>query len=217
MDKNNQIWFNNSDYNFMDKTKKINQAFLNVLNKLDITSIKELADLTGLDQATCSRHYHRKQPLSHEHMEIYSKVLNVQLGKFADDHIPTYIVVGYLDQPSGKVTARGEEEAQKVIFHNEYAKIKGAKIIYDPVGNHVLRYNSSKNSPINTYCFVKSDKPYLHGVVGFIKDYKKEKKTCEVMTLHGDLVKIKDYENIYPITSTHNITHNTGTVVIAEF
>ena len=56
-------------------------TFLNVLNKLDITSIKELADLTGLDQATCSRHYHRKQPLSHEHMEIYSKVLNVQLGK----------------------------------------------------------------------------------------------------------------------------------------
>lgn len=150
-------------------------------------------------------------------MEIYSKVLNVPVGKFADDEVPTYIVVGYLDQTTGKVTARGEEEAQKVIFHNEYAKIKGAKIIYDPVGNHVLRYNTSKNSPLNTYCFVKSDKPYLQGIVGFIKDFHKEGKTCEVMTLHGELIKFNNYHNIYPITSTHNITHNSGTVILTEF
>ncbi len=217
MDNNSQIWFNDSIFEYMKSGKKINQAFLNILNKLDISSIKELSELTGLDQATVSRQYHRKQPLSHEHMEIYSKVLNVPVGKFADDEVPTYIVVGYLDQPSGKVTARGEEEAQKVIFHNEYAKIKGAKIIYDPVGNHVLRYNTSKNSPLNTYCFVKSDKPYLQGVVGFIKNFHKEQKTCEVVTLNGENIKIKDYHNIYPITSTHNITHNSGTVILTEF
>tara|TARA_R110000851_G_scaffold238681_6_gene391464 strand:- start:2095 stop:2748 length:654 start_codon:yes stop_codon:yes gene_type:complete len=217
MDNNSQIWFNNSEYNYMDKAKKINQAFLNVLGKLDITSIKELADLTGLDQATVSRHFHRKQPLSHEHMEVYSKVLKTPLGKFADDEIPTYIVVGYLDQPSGKVTARGEEEAQKIIFHNEYTKIKGAKIIYDPVGNHVLRYNLSTKSPVNCYCFVKKNKPYLQGVVGFVKEINEEKKTCKVLTLNGENIKIDDYHNIYPITSTHNITHNTGTVVITEF
>ena len=122
MDNNSQIWFNDSIFEYMKSGKKINQAFLNILDKLDISSIKELSELTGLDQATVSRQYHRKQPLSHEHMEIYSKVLNVPVGKFADDEIPTYIVVGYLDQTTGKVTARGEEEAQKVIFHNEYAK-----------------------------------------------------------------------------------------------
>jgi transcriptional regulator with XRE-family HTH domain len=217
MDNNSQIWFNNSEYNYMNKNKKINQAFLNVLYKLDITSIKELAELSGLDQATVSRQFHRKQPLSDEHMELYSKVLNVPKGKFADDHIPTYIVVGYLDQPSGKVTARGEEEAQKVIFHNEYAKIKGAKIIYDPVGNHVLRYNGSTKSPVNCYCFIKKNKPYLQGIVGFVKVFNEEKKTCKVLTLNGETIKVEDYQNIYPITSTHNITHNTGTVVITEF
>ena len=217
MDNNSQIWFNDSKFEYMKSGKKINQAFLNILNKLDISSIKELSELTGLDQATVSRQYHRKQPLSHEHMEIYSKVLNVPVGKFADDEVPTYIVVGYLDQPSGKVTARGEEEAQKVIFHNEYAKIKGAKIIYDPVGNHVLRYNTSKNSPLNTYCFVKSDKPYLQGVVGFIKNFHKEGKNCEVVTLNGENIKVNNYHNIYPITSTHNITHNSGTVILTEF
>lgn len=217
MDNNSQIWFNDSIFEYMKSGKKINQAFLNVLDKLDINSIKELSELTGLDQATVSRQYHRKQPLSHEHMEIYSKVLNVPLGKFADDHIPTYIVVGYLDQPSGNVTARGEEEAQKIIFHNEYAKIKGAKIIYDPIGNHVLRYNFSTKTPLNCYCFVKKNKPYLQGMVGFVKEFNEEKKTCKIITLNGETVKFVDYESIYPITSTHNITHNTGTVVITEF
>ena len=217
MDNNGQVWFNNPVFEYMKSGKKINQAFLNILHKLDITSIKELSELTGLDQATVSRQYHRKQPLSHEHMEIYSKVLNVPVGKFADDEIPTYIVVGYVDQISGKVTARGEEEAQKVIFHNEYAKIKGAKIIYDPIGEHVLRYNSSEKSPLNNYCFVKFNKPYLEGIVGLIKNFENEKKTCEVTTSNGQNITIKDYHNIYPITSSHNITHNSGTVVIAEF
>lgn len=217
MDNNGQVWFNNPVFEYMKSGKKINQAFLNILHKLDITSIKELSELTGLDQATVSRQYHRKQPLSHEHMEIYSKVLNVPVGKFADDHIPTYIVVGYLDQPSGKVTARGEEEAQKVIFHNEYAKIKGAKIIYDPESNHIYRYNNSEKSPINSECFIKFNKPYLHGIIGRVLKINIEKKTCELITWNGTKHKIENYQNIYPISSTHSTKHNTGTVVIAEF
>lgn len=216
MDKNSENWFNNSFIGSM-KDNKLNQAFINIINKLEITSIKDLSKSSGLDQATISRHIHRKQPLSHEHMVAYAKALDLSVGKFADDETPTYIVVGYLDQTTGKVTARGEEEAQKVIFHNEYSKIKGAKIIYDPVGNHVLRYNTSKNSPLHTYCFVKSDKPYLQGIVGFIKDFHKEAKTCEVMTLYGELIKVNNYHDIYPITSTHNITHNSGTVILTEF
>lgn len=216
MDKNSENWFNNSFIGSM-KDNKLNQAFINIINKLEITSIKDLSKSSGLDQATISRHMHRKQPLSHEHMVAYAKALDLSVGKFADDETPTYIVVGYLDQTTGKVTARGEEEAQKVIFHNEYSKIKGAKIIYDPVGNHVLRYNTSKNSPLNTYCFVKSDKPYLQGIVGFIKDFHNEAKTCEVMTLYGELIKVNNYHDIYPITSTHNITHNSGTVILTEF
>lgn len=216
MDKYSENWFNNSYIGSM-KDNKLNQAFINIINKLEITSIKDLSKSSGLDQATISRHIHRKQPLSHEHMVAYAKALDLSVGKFADDETPTYIVVGYLDQTTGKVTARGEEEAQKVIFHNEYSKIKGAKIIYDPVGNHVLRYNTSKNSPLNTYCFVKSDKPYLQGIVGFIKDFHNEAKTCEVMTLYGELIKVNNYHDIYPITSTHNITHNSGTVILTEF
>ena len=216
MDKNSENWFNNSFIGSM-KDNKLNQAFINIINKLEITSIKDLSKSSGLDQATISRHMHRKQPLSHEHMVAYAKALDLSVGKFADDETPTYIVVGYLDQTTGKVTARGEEEAQKVIFHNEYSKIKGAKIIYDPVGNHVLRYNNSKNSPLHTYCFVKSDKPYLQGIVGFIKDFHNEAKTCEVMTLYGELIKVNNYHDIYPITSTHNITHNSGTVILTEF
>ena len=216
MDKNSENWFNNSFIGSM-KDNKLNQAFINIINKLEITSIKDLSKSSGLDQATISRHIHRKQPLSHEHMVAYAKALDLSVGKFADDETPTYIVVGYLDQTTGKVTARGEEEAQKVIFHNEYSKIKGAKIIYDPVGNHVLRYNTSKNSPLHTYCFVKSDKPYLQGIVGFIKDFHNEAKTCEVMTLYGELIKVNNYHDIYPITSTHNISHNSGTVILTEF
>ena len=216
MDKNSENWFNNSFIGSM-KDNKLNQAFINIINKLEITSIKDLSKSSGLDQATISRHMHRTQPLSHEHMVAYAKALDLSVGKFADDETPTYIVVGYLDQTTGKVTARGEEEAQKVIFHNEYSKIKGAKIIYDPVGNHVLRYNTSKNSPLHTYCFVKSDKPYLQGIVGFIKDFHNEAKTCEVMTLYGELIKVNNYHDIYPITSTHNITHNSGTVILTEF
>ena len=216
MDKNSENWFNNSFIGSM-KDNKLNQAFINIINKLEITSIKDLSKSSGLDQATISRHIHRKQPLSHEHMVAYAKALDLSVGKFADDETPTYIVVGYLDQTTGKVTARGEEEAQKVIFHNEYSKIKGAKIIYDPVGNHVLRYNTSKNSPLNTYCFVKSDKPYLQGIVGFIKDFHNEAKNCEIMTLYGELIKVNNYHDIYPITSTHNITHNSGTVILTEF
>ena len=80
MDNNSQIWFNDSIFEYMKSGKKINQAFLNILDKLDISSIKELSELSGLDQATVSRQFHRKQPLSHEHMEIYSKVLNVPVG-----------------------------------------------------------------------------------------------------------------------------------------
>tara|TARA_R110000772_G_scaffold264773_1_gene385590 strand:- start:1949 stop:2602 length:654 start_codon:yes stop_codon:yes gene_type:complete len=217
MDKDSQVWFNDIKYNYMDKPKKINQAFLNVLQKLDISSIKELSELSGLDQATVSRHFHRKQPLSQEHMEVYSEVLKVQLGKFADDHIPTYIVVGYLNNIDGFVTARGEEEAQKAIFHNEYSKIQGAKIIYDPESNHIYRYNNSEKSPLNSECFIKFNKPYLHGIIGRVSKINIEKKTCELITWDGKKHKIEDYQNIYPITSSHSTRHNTGTVILTEF
>ena len=214
MDKNSENWFNNSLIGSM-KDNKLNQAFINILNKLEITSIKDLSESSGLDQATISRHIHRKQPLSHEHMVAYSKALDLNVGKFADDEIPTYIIVGSVNHQDGIVTARGEEEAQKIMFHNEYGKIKGAKILLDYETSEALRYNTSNKSKIGNYCFVKYNKPYLHGVVGIVK--KITPNLCEVLIFNGKKVTVKDYVEIYPISSKHSIKHNSGTVVKVEF
>jgi hypothetical protein len=214
MDKNSENWFNNSLIGSM-KDNKLNQAFINILNKLEITSIKELSELSGLDQATISRHIHRKQPLSHEHMVAYAQALDLNVGKFADDEIPTYIIVGSVNLKDGIVSARGEEEAQKIMFHNEYGKIKGAKMLLDTHSDQVLRYKTSDKSKIGNYCFVKYNKPYLHGIVGIVQ--KVTPNSCEVLIFNGKTVIVKDYVEIYPITSQHNIRHNSGTVVKVEF
>ena len=60
-----------------DMSSNINSAFLNVLHNKGLKSITEISEITGLDQATVSRHVHRKQPLNQNHIEVYSKKLKV--------------------------------------------------------------------------------------------------------------------------------------------
>lgn len=196
-------------------SNNINSAFLNVLHNKGLKSITEIAEITGLDQATVSRHVHRKQPLNQNHIEVYSKKLKVPKGKFVDDEIPSYLIVGYIDQQTGIVTARGEEDAQKAIFHNEYAKLEGAKVIYDKTGDHILRYRQTNTSPDNTYCFVRTKELIFAGYIGFVTNV--TKKSCNVIAVGGKTYTVKDYKEIYPIESTHNILHNKGVVQIIEF
>lgn len=196
--------------------ENMNQAFLNVLRKLELDSIKEISDITGLDQATVSRHYHRKQPLNFSHIEIYSEKLKVPKGKLVDDEVPAYVVVGYVNRFDGHVESRGDEDAQKVVFHNEYTKEKGTKILFDKITKHALRYCvSSKPKKVNdlvgSYSFVRYDKPYLEGLIGFVTSIEEsdpENSHCDLIMLNGKRRKVKDYMGIYPIISSHNLCHN---------
>lgn len=196
--------------------QNMNQAFLNVLHKLGLDSIKEISELTGLDQATVSRHYHKKQPLNFNHIEVYAEKLKVPKGKLVDDEIPAYVVVGYVNRFDGHVESRGDEDAQKVVFHNEYTKEKGTKILFDKITKHALRYCvSSKPKKVNdlvgSYSFVRYDKPYLEGLIGFVTSIEEsdpENNYCEVVMLNGKKRKIKEYMGIYPIVSSHNLVHN---------
>ena len=206
--------------------ENMNQAFLNVLQKLGLDSIKEISDLTGLDQATVSRHYHKKQPLNFNHIEIYSEKLKVPKGKLVDDEIPAYVVVGYINTFDGHVESRGDEDAQKVIFHNEYTKEKGTKILYNNVTKHALRYSTDCKSQkynefVGSYSFVRYAKPYLEGLVGFvttIDENDSENTYCELVMLNGKRRKVKNYLGIYPIVSSHNLIFNPNkSVQLIEF
>jgi len=208
------------------KEDDMNQAFLNVLRKLGLDSIKEISDITGLDQATVSRHFHKKQPLNFNHIEIYSEKLKVPKGKLVDDEVPAYVVVGYVNRFDGHVESRGDEDAQKVVFHNEYIKEKGTKILFDNVTKHALRYSTNSkpqkfNELVGSYSFVRYDKPYLEGLIGFvtsIEENDSENTYCEVIMLNGKRRKVKNYMGIYPIISSHNLIHNPNkSVQLIEF
>ena len=196
--------------------QNMNQAFLNVLQKLGLDSIKEISELTGLDQATVSRHYHKKQPLNFNHIEIYAEKLKVPKGKLVDDEIPAYVVVGYVNRFDGHVESRGDEDAQKVVFHNEYTKEKGTKILFDKVTKHALRYcvnckPKKVNELVGSYSFVRYDKPYLEGLIGFVTSIEEsdpENSYCDLIMLNGKKRKVKGYMGIYPIISSHNLIHN---------
>jgi hypothetical protein len=208
------------------KEDDVNQAFLNVLRKLGLESIKEISDITGLDQATVSRHFHKKQPLNFNHIEIYSEKLKVPKGKLVDDEIPAYVVVGYVNTFDGHVESRGDEDAQKVVFHNEYIKEKGTKILYNNVTKHALRYSTNCNPQkfnefVGSYSFVRYNKPYLEGLIGFvttIEENDSENIYCELIMLDGKRRKVKNYLGIYPIISSHNLIFNPNkSVQLIEF
>jgi hypothetical protein len=194
--------------NNFDEIKILNKAFLNILQEKGITSPKTLSEMTGIDKATISRQMSNKQPLSLNNIARYSEVLKVQKGKFIEEHVPYYWIVGYMNN-DGKVLGRHEEDPQKVIFTNEWERTESEKILYDQHTNHLLRYNLEVNQEttpykklINTYCFVRTKKEYMAGYVGKITNLN---KSNVIVHSSSGLNEINNYYMVYAITHTHNM------------
>ena len=199
----------------------LNRAFLNILNEKGITSPKTLSEMTGIDKATISRQMSNKQALSLNNIARYAEVLNVPKGKFIEEYIPSYWIVGYVDRSDGKVTGRHEEDPQKVIFTNEWTKKDNEKILYDKGTKHLLRYNLELNQNTvdhkklyNTYCFVRTKETYMAGSIGFITEIKKNK--CAIIYLDGTSCNMKEFYMIYVITSTHNMKFQPNDIAIVD-
>ena len=199
----------------------LNRAFLNILNEKGITSPKTLSEMTGIDKATISRQMSNKQALSLNNIARYSEVLNVPKGKFIEEYVPSYWIVGYVDRSDGKVTGRHEEDPQKVIFPNEWTKKDNEKILYDKQTEHLLRYNLELNQNtvdhkklIDTYCFIRTKETYMAGSIGFVTEIKKNKVSC--MYLDGKQCDLKEFYMIYVITSTHNMKFQPNDIAIVD-
>lgn len=199
----------------------LNRAFLNILNEKGITSPKTLSEMTGIDKATISRQMSNKQALSLNNIAKYSEVLNVPKGKFIEEYIPSYWIVGYVDRSDGKVTGRHEEDPQKAIFPNEWVKKDNEKVLFDKGTEHLLRYNLDLNQNtvdhqklINTYCFVRTKETYMAGSIGFVTEIKKNK--CTIIYLNGETCNMKEFFMIYVITSTHNMKFQLNDIAIVD-
>ena len=199
----------------------LNRAFLNILQEKGINSPKTLSEMTGIDKATISRQMSNKQALSLNNIAIYSKVLNVPKGKFIEEYIPSYWIVGYVDRSDGKVTGRHEEDPQKVIFANEWTKKDNEKILYDAQTQHLLRYNLDLNQNtkdhkklLNTYCFIRTKETYMAGFIGFLTKIKENK--CSFIYLDGTVSEMKEFYMIYVITSTHNMKFQPDNIDIVD-
>lgn len=202
------------------KIKNLNKAFLNILQDKGITSPKTLSEMTGIDKATISRQMSNKQALSLNNIARYSEVLKVPKGKFIEEHIPSYWIVGYVDRSDGKVTGRHEEDPQKAIFPNEWIKKDNEKVLYDKGTQHLLRYNLDLNQNtvdqelINTYCFVRTKETYMAGSIGFVTEIKKNR--CSTIYLDGTSCNMKEFFMIYAITSTHNMKFQPNEIAIVD-
>ena len=199
----------------------LNRAFLNILNEKGIASPKTLSEMTGIDKATISRQMSNKQALSLNNIARYSEVLNVPKGKFIEEYVPSYWIVGYVDRTDGKVTGRHEEDPQKAIFPNEWTKKDNEKVLYDKGTEHLLRYNLDLNQNtvdhkklMNTYCFVRTKETYMAGSIGFVTDVKKN--NCSIIYLDGSICKMKEFFMIYVITSTHNMKFQPNDIDIVD-
>jgi len=206
------------DKNFV----KMNKAFLNILEEKGIQSPKTLSEMTGIDKATISRQMSNKQSLSLSNIATYSKILKVPKGKFIEEYIPFYWVVGYVDRKTSLVSGRIEEDPKKVIFTNEYEKFDNEKILYDDKTQHLLRYNSdlseknikNKQKLINTYVYVKTHKDYMIGNIGFLEEY--TKTLAKIKNLSGEILSIKNYDAIYVITNTYNMKFGQNHIDIVD-
>lgn len=200
----------------------LNKAFLNILQDKGITSPKTLSEMTGIDKATISRQMSNKQALSLNNIARYSEVLNVPKGKFIEDYVPSYWIVGYVDRSDGKVTGRHEEDPQKAIFPNEWTKKDNEKVLYDKGTQHLLRYNLDLNQDtvdqklINSYCFVRTKETYMAGYIGFVTEIKKEKNKCSTIYLDGTSCHMNEFYMIYAITSTHNMKFQPNDIAIVD-
>jgi transcriptional regulator with XRE-family HTH domain len=199
----------------------LNRAFLNILNEKGITSPKTLSEMTGIDKATISRQMSNKQALSLNNIAKYSEVLKVPKGKFIEEYIPSYWIVGYVDRSDGKVTGRHEEDPQKAIFPNEWTKKDNEKVLYDKGTQHLLRYNLDLNQNtvdhqglINAYCFVRTKETYMAGSIGFVTEIKKNR--CSTIYLDGTSSNMKEFYMIYAITSTHNMKFQPNDIAIVD-
>ena len=199
----------------------LNRAFLNILNEKGIASPKTLSEMTGIDKATISRQMSNKQALSLNNISRYSEVLNVPKGKFIEEYVPSYWIVGYVDRTDGKVTGRHEEDPQKAIFTNEWVKKDNEKVLYDKGTRHLLRYNLDLNQNTvdhkkltNTYCFVRTKETYMAGSIGFVTNIKKN--NCSIIYLDGTICKMKEFFMIYAITSTHNMKFQPNDIDIVD-
>jgi transcriptional regulator with XRE-family HTH domain len=199
----------------------LNRAFLNILQEKGITSPKTLSEMTGIDKATISRQMSNKQALSLNNIARYAEVLKVPKGKFIEEYVPSYWIVGYVDRSDGKVTGRHEEDPQKVIFPNEWTKKENEKILYDKQTKHLLRYNLELNQDTvdhkklyNTYCFVRTKEQYMAGSIGFVTNIKKN--NCQIIYLDGKTGDMKEFYMIYVITSTHNMKFQPNDIAVVD-
>ena len=197
----------------------LNRAFLNILHEKGITSPKTLSEMTGIDKATISRQMSNKQALSLSNISKYSDVLKVHKGKFIEEYVPSFWIIGYVDMFMGRVTGRQEEDPQKVVFSNEFEKIDNEKILYDKRIEFLLRYNTSLNQKTvpheklyNSECFIRTKGSYMTGFVGTITEINKDKVTFNHL---GNII-TSEFYMIYVITSTHNMKFKPDHIAIID-
>jgi len=201
----------------------LNRAFLNILNEKGITSPKTLSEMTGIDKATISRQMSNKQALSLNNISKYSEVLKVPKGKFIEEYVPFYWIVGYINNSIaglGEVTGRREEDPQKVIFPNHYRKKDFRKILYDNITDHLIVYDVDVNqktrpasSFLNTICFIRTKKDYMSGFVGLVT--KLTNKKVEI-THSGQKSGPIDYYMIYAVMVTYNMRDSGDDIAIVD-
>jgi len=202
----------------------LNRAFLNILQEKGITSPKTLSEMTGIDKATISRQMTNKQALSLNNIAKYSEVLNVPKGKFIEEYVPYYWIVGYINNSiagTAQVTGRREEDPQKVIFPNHYRKKEFRKILYDTTTDHLVVYDvdinqktRSVDSFLNAFCFVRTKKDYMTGFMGFVT--KLTNKKIEITFLSGQKSGLIDYHMVYAVMVTYNMRNSGDDIAIID-
>jgi transcriptional regulator with XRE-family HTH domain len=213
-----------NDINDLYEIHNMNKAFINILNDKGISSPKTLSEMTGIDKATISRQMSNKQALSLNNIAKYSEVLNVPKGKFIEEYVPFYWIVGYINNSIAglaEVTGRREEDPQKVIFPNHYKKKEFRKVLYDIVTNHLIIYDvdinqktRSSNSFLNTFCFIRTKKDYMSGFMGFVT--KLTSKKVEITHLSGQKSGPMDYHMVYAVMVTYNMRNSSDDIAIID-
>lgn len=212
-----------NDINNLYEIQNMNKAFINILNEKGISSPKTLSEMTGIDKATISRQMSNKQALSLNNIAKYSEVLKVPKGKFIEEYVPFYWIVGYINNSIAglaEVTGRREEDPQKVIFPNHYKKKNFRKILYDTTTDHLIVYDvdvnqktRSTNSFLNALCFIRTKKDYMSGFMGYVT--KLTNKKVEI-THSGQKSGLIDYHMVYAVMVTYNMRNSEDDIAIID-
>lgn len=196
----------------MGEVTKVNIGLVNVLNELGLSSVQGLHQITGIDKPTISRHLNHKQPLTVQHMEIYSKKLNIDISFFVSKNYAKYPVSGYSYSDTNVVNGKNGIDEHELIFFLQRYKIEKTHIIWNEQVNRAFRYNTTYSDVrmgynlLNRFCFIRTNEQVFEGLLGVISTIDLERKVCNIKPLwQTEQQENITYTNIYPIGVTYDI------------